>query len=215
MLPEILEVAQKNKLVLDPQSKNREEVLSKCPFCHEDSKPGKKRKYYLSLNTKKQTFKCWFCGESGGVFRFISLLENIPESQLIQRARKRKIIHPAERLTRTQLVLLGERFGYFTLPNWREMKQRDRSYYLRTLDLVWEDWKQFLEIEKRDAFRELILGISLRKYSDSVERIIKREQEIGVLLINEVLMIYSCAERPKWTESIEISVQGLLKSHKS
>lgn len=60
----------------------------KCPFCREDAKLGKEKKFYLSLNTVDQVFKCWFCKESGGVFRLIALLEGAPEGKVIEQFRK-------------------------------------------------------------------------------------------------------------------------------
>ncbi|MDQ0338154.1 hypothetical protein J2S00_000938 [Caldalkalibacillus uzonensis] len=110
MLPEILPNAEQHGLIINERTREKREVLAKCPFCEEDSKPGKEKKFYLSLNTQDQVFKCWFCGEAGGVFRFISLLENIPESEVIERYRGKKgkyKPHPAERLTLSQLRLLG------------------------------------------------------------------------------------------------------------
>lgn len=94
MLPEILEVAKKHKLIINPRTLHNEEVLCKCPFCQEDSKPGKNRKYYLSLNAQSQVFKCWFCGESGGVLRFIALLEGVPEERCAQNIAAAVLIRP-------------------------------------------------------------------------------------------------------------------------
>lgn len=202
MLPDILDIADQNGLIIKPFSQSREEVLCKCPFCHEDSKPGKKRRYYLSLNTKDQVFKCWFCGESGGVFRFISLLEGVPEEQVRQRYRKRKIVHPAERLSRNQRKLLRQHTGGKE-PNWKLMRERDFAYYMRSMDLLWEQWNEFLETERQGAYLWLIIGIKNFKYQKYIERIRQREKEIEAPLLDDVLQIYSCSVRPKWTEDAE------------
>ncbi|WP_059051386.1 hypothetical protein [Paenibacillus senegalimassiliensis] len=208
MLPDILDVADQNGLIINSFSKSREEVLCKCPFCHEDSKPGKKRRYYLSLNTKDQVFKCWFCGESGGVLRFISLLEGVPEEQVRQRYRKRKVVHPAERLSRNQRKWLRQHIGG-TEPNWKQMRERDFAYYKRSLDLLWQQWNEFLEIERQGAYLWLIIGIKNCKYQKYIERIRHREREIEVPLLEDLLQIYSCAVRPKWTEDAERFVCNL------
>ncbi len=209
MIPEILEIAKQHKLHI--RSLIGKEVHAKCPFCQEDSKPGKKKRYYLSLNTQDQVYKCWFCGESGGVIRFISLLEGASEEEVAKRYRKRKIIHPAEKLTRSQRNMMREVFGYAVDPDWKRMKERNRAYYLRTLDLLWEDWKSFLEIEKHNAYQALVAGILLGKYTASIEGIRKREKEIQASILEEVLNIYSCAERPRWTENAEAFVREILK----
>lgn len=207
MLPDIVDVAEQHKLEMNTRTRNNKEVLFKCPFCYEDSKPDKKRRYYLSLNSHYQIFKCWFCGESGGVFRFISLLEDKPEREIKQRYRKRKIshLHKAEKLTRNQKVKLAEFLGNEKLqePDWRMMRERDPSYYQRTLDLLWKEWQAFLENEKREAYFWLIHGLMYKQYQQAIARIRKREKEIESPLLDHVLQIYSCASRPKWTEDTE------------
>ena len=45
---------------IDTRTLGREEVEAKCPFCGD-----KPRRYHLFINTKKNKFKCHFCGESG------------------------------------------------------------------------------------------------------------------------------------------------------
>lgn len=214
ILPDIVEVAQSHHLDLASGSLNKREVLCKCPFCQEDQKPGKQRRYYLSLNPEKQTFKCWFCGEGGGVLRFVSLLTGTTEEQLLQQYRKRRLEHPAEGLTHRQRLLLGQAYGYVTDPDWNQMKKRDKAYYLRTLDRMWGDWQQFIEEQKREAFKEIHVGISCGKYQDSIGRIQKLEKDIGVPLVEEALLIYSCTERPAWTEQIVLQVRSLLHAIK-
>ncbi len=205
MKSDIVDVARQQGLQINPRTLHHEEVLCKCPFCHEDSKPQKKRRYYLSLNSRDQVFKCWFCGESGGVLRFISLLEGVPEEQIKKRYRKRKIVHPAERLSRNQrkwLRLFMDSVGVQE-PDWKLMRKRDFAYYLRTMDLLWQQWQAFLEKELQDAYFWLVLGISTGRYQKFIERIRKREKEIEAPLLKHVLQIYSCSSRPKWTEEVE------------
>lgn len=212
MLPEIVEVAKKHNLVINPRTLHNEEVLCKCPFCQEDSKPGKNRKYYLSLNAQSQVFKCWFCGESGGVLRFIALLEGVPEEKVRAKYCRRRA-HPAERLTRRQRLLMG---GYEKEPDWEAMKNRDRAYYFRTMDHLWERWNEFLETERRDAYFLLILGIRFGKYREYVERIRQREKQIGASLLKETLKVYSSAVRPSWTEKVEAELDAFgMKTRKT
>lgn len=208
MLPDIVSIAEKHGLSINPYSRSREEVTCKCPFCHEDSKPGKKRRYYLSLNSKDQVFKCWYCKESGGVFRFISLLEDVTEDQVRQRYRKRKVIHPAERLSQSQRRCLRQSTGGKE-PNWSKMRERDFAYYKRSLDLLWQQWNEFLEREQQEAYSWLIIGIQSFKYQKYIERIRQREREIESPLLEHALQVYSCAARPQWAEDIERFVHRL------
>ncbi|MDU5950538.1 MAG: hypothetical protein E6Z15_26185, partial [Paenibacillus macerans] len=67
------------------------------------------------------------------MLRFISLLEGVPEEQVRQRYRKRKIVHPAERLSRNQRKLLRQHTGGKE-PNWKLMRERDFAYYMRSMD---------------------------------------------------------------------------------
>ena len=213
MLPEILPVAEKHGLIINERTRGKREVLAKCPFCQEDSKPGKERKYYLSLNTEDQVYRCWFCGEAGGVFRFISLLENVPESEVMDRYRNKKSgykPHPAERLTRTQLKLIGIEFRV----NWAELRKYDKPLYLKFRNEVWQRWKKFLEAEKYFAFKHLVIGIRCGGYRKAVTMIKKREQEIGTPLLEPVLKAYSMSKRPKWATEAGESANLFLNSIK-
>lgn len=212
-LPEILAIAEHYQLTLDNSTYGKEEVKCKCPFCGEDSKPGKEKKYYLSLNTADQVFQCWYCKESGGVFRFISLLSDTPEAIVIQKWKEEKKgmkllykPHPAEKLTLNQLRLLG----YKKKPNWYQMRKRDPDYYKRTRDLILREWEKFLQNEKRLAYREMIIGIRSFQYQESLEKIYAREKKIGASLLKKVLKIYSLAIRPTWCEWEETFVEKML-----
>lgn len=211
MLPDIIDIAADYQLNLQRRGTSVREVRAKCPFCQEDAKPGKHRHFYLSLNRHDQVFRCWFCGEQGGVFRFIALLEGIPEQEVTARYRRRKLLHPAERLTRTQRKLLGEAYCYVSEPDWEHMRKRDKAYYLRTLDRLWNDWNGFAETERQEAYGLLLTGILTGTYRTAVELIRKRETETGLSLLVEALNLYSSPERPAWTERAEAFVREGLK----
>jgi len=195
MLPDIVEVAREHQLKINERTLGKKEVLSKCPFCMADS--GKRNKYYLSLNPADKVFKCWFCGESGGVFRFIALLEGVPEQEVMKRyGIQRRKRHPAERLTTRQLKLAG----FSGKPDWQALKERNLEHYEDTLDFVWAHWKDFLEREKRMAFCTLVEGIHFLQYKEAVDKIREREREIGYPLLRDVLLAYSLPDRPRWAE---------------
>lgn len=211
-LPNILDVAREHNLVINPKSKEPE-VSCKCPFCKEDSREGKERKFYLSLNVEDQVFKCWFCKESGGVFRFIALLTDQHEQDVIKswkKQQKGKVKfkpHPVERLGLRQLRLLG----YEKRPNWYAMRKRDFEYYRRVRNFIWQEWQAFMQNELRLAYRELLIGIRHFRYQETVKRIQDREKQIGIPLLERVLKIYSLSERPKWAEQEENFLEQVLK----
>ena len=125
---------------------------------------------------------------------------------------RRRRTHPAERLTRKQRLLLG---GYKD-PDWEAMKKRDRKYYLRTMDRLWERWNDFLESEREEAYFLLVLGIRFGKYREYVEQIRQREKQIGASLLKEVLDVYSSAVRPAWTEKVEAQIDAFgIKTRKT
>lgn len=207
MLPEIVDVAKLHRLELNHRTLNHEEVLAKCPLCQEDSKPGKRRRYYLSLNSQDQVFRCWYCGESGGVLRFISLLEGVPEDEVKERYRspKRKghrKRHPVERWSTGQKRAYLNHYGG-KLPDLHAMRQRDYSYYIRTLDLMQTQWNELVQREVEQAFFWLLLGIHSGKYAQYIERIRARELQIEIPLLDQVLELFSRPVRPAWTEQTE------------
>lgn len=202
MFPDIISIADQFQLIIKRNTRSKPEVLAKCPFCQEDSKPGKERRFYLSINADKKVFKCWSCGEGGGVIRFISLLEGVTEDEVSSRFRNpRRLLHPAERLSRAQKKLMGiERE-----PDWQAMQQRDRAYYYRTLDCIWERWKAFLSIELREAYSLVVMSIAFREDS-YLNEIAAREKVVQAKLLSPALQIFERAERPGWALQIEKSI---------
>lgn len=201
MLPEILDIAKKHNLTINQNTLNKKEVQCKCPFCGEDEMPGKQKRFYLSLNTDRQVFRCWFCGEKGGVFRFISLLEHKSENEILAEFRKNSGYrqHPAEKLTLSQLRLIG----FDKKPNWGEMRKQNPVMYKNHLNWFWTEWNQFVNEERKLAYGTLFIGTITGKYQQSVDRIKAREREIGASLLNEALKVYSSKVRPKWAKDKE------------
>lgn len=206
MLPNILDIATEYQLTFQQRLFGKKQTLCKCPFCREDDQPRKRKKYYLSLNTQEQLFKCWYCGESGGVFRFMSLLEGVSENEVIDRYRKKSgstyKLHPAEKLTSSQCRMIG----LDAKPNWIDIRQFDYQSYKEMRELVWKAWKQLLWNEKRFAYQLLVSGIVGGTYGHVVEAIQEREKAIGALLLAEVLNIYSLPERPGQINRLEAFV---------
>lgn len=146
MLPKILDVAEENGVTIKPNTYGKKQVLCKCPFCEEDSKPGKAKKFYLSLNTDEQIFRCWYCGESGGVLQFEAKLTGLSYEQVKEKrlGKLRKPLHPAERLNPKQLDAIG----------WREKKRKDRKAFVKSREEVFRDWQEYEYTELVGLFAE-------------------------------------------------------------
>jgi hypothetical protein len=56
----ILDTARKCGLSVDSRTIGHKEIDAKCPFCGD-----KPRRYHLRMNTEKNQYKCFYCGESG------------------------------------------------------------------------------------------------------------------------------------------------------
>jgi hypothetical protein len=67
----ILDAARRCGLVLNDRTLEREEVEASCPFCG-DNGPGK---YHLSLNTRKNVYRCNLCDASGNSVSLYARLE--------------------------------------------------------------------------------------------------------------------------------------------
>lgn len=152
MLPSILEVAERFGLESDPKTYGKKESLFKCPFCREDA--NKPKKYYLSLNTEENVFKCWYCLESGGVLYFEALLSNQPYEEVRKKyLGERRNVHPALKLSPSQLRKIG----------WLEVKRKNFEQFQKSKDQVIRDWKiyEYEELVKHYALFVLIANYPL------------------------------------------------------
>ncbi len=209
MLPDILEVAKKHNLVFDPRTYGNKETLCKCPFCQEDSLPHKKKKFYLSLNIQDKVFKCWFCKESGGVFRFMAVLEGVPESEVISRYRQKRggryMLHPSEKLTLSQYRLMG----IPKKPNWAAIRQYYPEGYRVLLEQVHLKWKQFVEDERVRWYGYLVVSMENFTYGQFVQGVKEREKEVGFTILEPILKMYSRIQKPEpidWRETFVLHV---------
>lgn len=143
MLPNILDVAQYYELTFDPKTYAKKETLAKCPFCKADHAPHKEKTHYLSLNTVNQVYKCWYCGESGGVLNFEAKLSG--ENFSVVRTKyfgNQKNLHPAFKLTPNQLEEIG----------WLSVKQKDFKGFQKNPDQILSDWKEYVHYEQSKFF---------------------------------------------------------------
>ena len=76
----ILDAARRCGLVLNSRTLEREEVEASCPFCG-DNGPGK---YHLSLNARKNVYRCNLCNASGNSVSLFARLEGISNRQAFQ-----------------------------------------------------------------------------------------------------------------------------------
>lgn len=153
MLPSIVNVAQEYGLRYDPKTLTKKEVRFQCPFCN--SRSGK---YHLSLNKESDLFKCWKCGESGGVLKFEALLTNKSHEEVRRKyfGKRERKVHPAYKLTPQQLQKIG----------WENMKQEDFQNFIESKDKVYSDWKRYVYKEqvKYYALLTLIAHYPIREY---------------------------------------------------
>ena len=147
MLPPILEVAEKLNIEFDERTLEKEEVRAKCPFCGGDNPT----KFHLSINQKKNLFKCWYCSKSGGVLHLESLVSGKPFSEVREKyfgkRKKPKAVHPAHQLTPEQLEAIG----------WRSVKRKDFNSFNRSREQVLKDWEVYKYEELVKYYAVLLL----------------------------------------------------------
>lgn len=184
LLPSVIKVADRNGLEFDPRTIGKKEVRTKCPFCQADA--NRHNKFYMSLNESKNVFKCWYCKASGGVLRFISLLEDIPEHELIEKVRKKSGStyqkHPAERLTSHQLRLLG-----YPNVDWVANRKFDVKFYKEFRERVFNEWQTYLKDQKESAYQILFVGLISGEFNRSIKKVKEMEQELQVECLDELL----------------------------
>lgn len=183
ILPNVLDIAERNNLEVDKRTLGKKEVRYKCPFCLADS--NRRNKYYLSLNEDKNVFKCWYCKEAGGVLRFISLLEEKSENELIEEIRQKNGSqykrHPAERLTRSQLALIG-----YPKINWVANRKFDYEFYKIYREKVWNDWLKYVKAQKKYCYQLLYVGL-FSGFEHSIKKVKEIEKEIGEEFLDKLL----------------------------
>jgi len=211
MLPKIMEVAVQHGLAINARSKGKE-IRAKCPFCEADA--NNREKYYLSLNTADNLFKCWVCQESGGVLKFIALLEHksIEEvkKDLWGSQRSPRNLHPAEKLTPQQLKAMG-----FVGNGWGKRKQEDPESYKRTLNWVWQEWQLYTIQLKRRAY----IGLLCLKTTEEIHSNCKLyADQLAVStedLLLELTHVKFSQRKPDWAKSAEKFVEEAKKSEKN
>lgn len=183
LLPNVLEVAEQHGLQLDSKTQRQKEVRAKCPFCHADA--GKNR-FYLSLNEDKNVFKCWHCKEGGGVLRFISLLDGVSEQQLIENIRNENGLtykkHPAERLTTSQLRLIG-----YPKIDWVKNREYDYQLYKAYRQKVLAKWTAYVDEQKQFAYRLLFVGLTSGDLKGSIQKVKEIEEELQNEFLQDLL----------------------------
>jgi hypothetical protein len=202
ILPDILEVASEHGIALGKPLRHRpDETRACCPFCGD-------RKYHLYLNSIKQAFHCYRCGESGGIVKFIAKLQNASEysvlEELINQTREKNLwpnkkvnkkkTHPGQQLNVYQLRLIG----YECRPNWNNFFKEEPVLAKQYADAVWEKWQKFIEYEQIQAMKKLVLSLHVGTYSIGVEGVRNRSKEIGYDLLTPCLQEYSNGQPPIW-----------------
>ena len=123
----ILDAARRCGLVLNNRTLEWEEVEASCPFCG-DNGPGK---YHLSLNTRKNVYRCNLCNASGNSVSLYARMEGVSNRQAFQVLSEEagKPIDPMELVYPNELPLFDKYDEY--LP--QELVQK--GFALGVLDL--------------------------------------------------------------------------------
>ncbi len=208
MLPSILEIARQQGLQMNAHcsSNSAKEMRFKCPFCEADA--NKNGKYYLSLNTTENLFKCWSCGEAGGVLKFMALLENTSVEEVKRKLwgdkkSPHKPLHPAERLIPAQLKAMG----FIGCNSWGRLKKENPSYHERTLNWVWHEWQLYAIQLKRLAY----MGLLCLTTTEEIHANCKLYAEQLALqtedLLLELTRIKFSHRKPEWAKRAEWFVE--------
>lgn len=202
MLPSILHIAERYKLISDPKTYGHKESRFKCPFCEQDSIPGNEKKFYLSLNTDDNVFKCWFCNESGGVLQFESILSNQPYEEIRKKyfGKRRKNLHPAYKLSPDQLREIG----------WQDKKRQSFQEFQTNRDEVIKDWNEYKygELIKHYALFTLIAHFPIEKDKrDHYEWFVEICKESKVdNLAKQIVHEWNSNQKQSWSnEGVEVA----------
>ncbi|MFC3041587.1 hypothetical protein ACFOGI_15175 [Virgibacillus xinjiangensis] len=172
-MPSILDVAQKYGIRFETRSYGQKETRCKCPFCEEDA--NKPKKYYLSLNTVDNVYKCWYCKASGGVLDFEMQLSGKSYNEVKEKyfGKKKRKLHPACLLNPYQLDRIG----------WKEYKRKSFQDFLQKREEVIKDWKRYVH-------DELVVHYALFICIAHLENQEKRQEELLVWLIQSCWKSY-------------------------
>jgi hypothetical protein len=150
----IEKVAQRNELSLFKTSRPGQ-WKAHCPVCGDAG-----ASYHLYVSSVKDTFYCHKCGARGGVVAFHAWLKGIDfESAKAELyppddTRPKRPLHPAERLTKTQLEELGynlrtpRRFAPSGVDPMRWRRHRKAE-----LDWIWQEWLAHDQLQREQIQR--------------------------------------------------------------
>jgi len=189
LLPQVVELAEQNMLAINPNTRDKKEVMAKCPFCAGESKNDK---FYLSLNPHKNVFKCWYCKKFGGAIQFEALLEN-EEYQTIYRKYfgkgKKKTKHPALKLEPNQLRAIG----------WQQVKVQDYETFKKKQNEVLRHWKIY-EYEEMTKLYAVYLLVGYFDHGDPMRYQQWFIQKTNETVVSDVIKKIKSSESTKWKE---------------
>ncbi|MFD1676085.1 CHC2 zinc finger domain-containing protein [Alicyclobacillus fodiniaquatilis] len=149
MLIGIEEVARRNDFQLFKTGRP-DQWKAHCPDCGD-----KGRQYHLYVNTAKDQYHCVKCHASGGVVHFHAWLRKTSFEEAKNdlyppnESKRRRPLHPAEKLSKEQLNAMG-----FTLKTPTPIPPKGvdgKRWYARRrreLDWIWSEWLEHLAHEK-------------------------------------------------------------------
>jgi hypothetical protein len=199
ILPDIIDVARDHGLSLRQAGGRPGEYRANCPFCS-----GGDRGRHLYINSAKNTFNCFKCGEKGGVLAFLARLEGRSELAVLEdlrdekKVKPRRFWHPAERLTADQLKMMGFVGGR---PDWYAERRKDPDYARRLADWIWAEWQKFIDYEKYCAALLLLVAVRFGFYRKAAVLVRKRGEQLGLPLAEEAVRGVNNPDPPGWARA--------------
>lgn len=194
LFPSIVELADERGLRRYGKSTPNGEVRVCCPFCLANvGKEDKEGKLYLS--PVKKTFRCFRCGENGGVVAFLAKLDNKPERVVLdefiaakkaERAARRTNNgtprkkaswenHPAMKLNTFQ----WQAMGFISKVTYKDFRN-DPEYARRTLQWAWQEWQAFVQTQIQEAFKLYCRAIYYREFDYFQAKCKELEERYGI-----------------------------------
>lgn len=216
LIPNLLEYALSKDIEFMDSTLYKEQVYFKCPFCKESND-----KYKLTIHREKSIFKCFICNKAGSALTFIELFEKKPAEIIMKELRsaagmseeeyieQEKAKHPAERLSFSQLKLIGIR----SRPNKSHVSA---DYKKLVLDQIWESWSELMNKSKKDALIHLMYSIRANQFSMGILGVEEISIKLGLDIVDEVLEAYSSGDHPPcWAKGAFEEVELLFELYSS
>ncbi|MBA2176840.1 hypothetical protein H0266_18330 [Halobacillus locisalis] len=137
----------------------------------------------------------------------MALLEGKSEQEVIESFRKKSGSaykrHPAERLTRHQLSLLG-----YPKIDWIGNRKYDYELYKAYREKIYLEWKHYVQRQKVFAYKQLFVGLISGSLKEAIEKIEELERELHESFKDELLeILFQDSKEEQYVELEEVAVE--------